>query len=126
MQAVLPLDSSCEDLEIDSSLSFLDGFVSEALAQGAQAYQPPHLRNNTVVAKPQCKLFLRQRERERNRKGEGERERERERERFVDHNISNKLTISLIHVFELKLETRVHTHTVQLNICSLSSCSDQV
>ena len=55
MQAVLPLDSSCEDLEVDSSLSFLDGFVSEALAQGAQAYQPPHLRSNTVVAKPQGK-----------------------------------------------------------------------
>ena len=55
MQAVLPLDSSCEDLEVDSSLSFLDGFVSEALAQGALAYQPQHLRNNAVVPKTQRK-----------------------------------------------------------------------
>lgn len=44
MQDVLPVDASCEDLEIDSSLSFLDGFVSEALAKGASAYKPSHLR----------------------------------------------------------------------------------
>ena len=72
MQAVLPLDSSCEDLEVDSSLSFLDGFVSEALAHGAQAYQPPHLRSNTVVAKPQGKMSQWERG--------GERGRGRERE----------------------------------------------
>ena len=59
MQAVLPLDSSCEDLEVDSSLSFLDGFVSEAMAQGAQAYQPLHLRSNAVVPKPQRMLRIR-------------------------------------------------------------------
>lgn len=45
MQEVLPLDASCEDLEVDSSLSFLDGFVSEALAKGAAAYKPPHQRD---------------------------------------------------------------------------------
>ena len=44
MQEVMPLDSSCEDLEVDSSLSFLDGFVSEALAKGSSSYKPPHLR----------------------------------------------------------------------------------
>lgn len=44
MQTVLPLDAACEDLEVDSSLSFLDDFVSESLARGASAYKPPHLR----------------------------------------------------------------------------------
>ncbi|XP_003382933.2 PREDICTED: AP-4 complex subunit epsilon-like [Amphimedon queenslandica] len=44
MQAVLPLDSACEDLEIDASLSFLDSYVSEALVQGASPYKPPHMR----------------------------------------------------------------------------------
>ena len=51
MQAVLPLDSSCDDLEVDSSLSFLDGFVSQALAKGASAYKPAHLRAPTAVPK---------------------------------------------------------------------------
>lgn len=44
MQDVLPMDASCEDLEVDSSLSFLDDFVSQALAKGASSYKPPHLR----------------------------------------------------------------------------------
>ncbi len=44
MQEVLPLDASCEDLEVDSSLSFLDTFVSEALAKGASSYKPQNLR----------------------------------------------------------------------------------
>ncbi len=30
--------------QVDSSLSFLDGFVSEALAAGAAPYKPPHQR----------------------------------------------------------------------------------
>ncbi len=52
MQSVLPLDASCEDLEIDASLSFLDGFVSEALAKGASAYKPTHLRTPTKHKPP--------------------------------------------------------------------------
>ena len=51
MQAVLPLDASCEDLEVDSSLSFLDDFVSEALAGGSTAYRPPHLRSPAELKK---------------------------------------------------------------------------
>ena len=58
MQAVLPLDASCEDLEVDASLSFLDSFVSEALAKGAQAYQPPHLRGPAIQPKQQGVYFL--------------------------------------------------------------------
>ena len=49
MQAVLPLDASCEDLEVDSSLSFLDDFVSEALAAGAPSYRPAHMRSPVTL-----------------------------------------------------------------------------
>ncbi|CAM9322247.1 unnamed protein product, partial [Phaeothamnion confervicola] len=38
---VLPVDASCEDVEADESLSFLDGIVAEALARGAVKYSPP-------------------------------------------------------------------------------------
>ncbi|XP_062318618.1 AP-4 complex subunit epsilon-1 [Osmerus eperlanus] len=37
-----------EPLEVDSSLSFLDGFVSEALAAGAAPYKPPHQRQEEL------------------------------------------------------------------------------
>jgi hypothetical protein len=39
MRAVFPLDASCEDLEVDSSLSFLNGYVQQALRNGAQPYR---------------------------------------------------------------------------------------
>jgi len=34
---------------VDSSLSFLDGFVSEALAAGAAPYKPPHQRQEELA-----------------------------------------------------------------------------
>lgn len=46
---VLPMDACLEDLEVDSSLSFLDGFVSEALAAGAAPYKPPHHRQEELA-----------------------------------------------------------------------------
>ncbi|XP_042351610.1 AP-4 complex subunit epsilon-1 [Plectropomus leopardus] len=46
---VLPRDTSLEPLEVDSSLSFLDGFVSEALAAGAAPYKPPHQRQEELA-----------------------------------------------------------------------------
>ena len=52
MQDVLPMDASCEDLEVDASLSFLDTFVSEALAKGASAYKPPHQRVAASAIQP--------------------------------------------------------------------------
>uniref|UniRef100_A0A1A8MTX6 Adaptor-related protein complex 4, epsilon 1 subunit n=1 Tax=Nothobranchius pienaari TaxID=704102 RepID=A0A1A8MTX6_9TELE len=45
---VLPRGVSQEPVEVDSSLSFLDGFVSEALAAGAAPYKPPHQRQEEL------------------------------------------------------------------------------
>ena len=41
MVDVLPVDASCEDLDIDESLSCLDGFVQTAMLAGAKPYSPP-------------------------------------------------------------------------------------
>lgn len=38
LDSILPFDASCEDIEIDTSLSFLDAFVNEALQRGASPY----------------------------------------------------------------------------------------
>lgn len=46
---LLPLHSCPEPLEVDSSLSFLDAFVSEALAAGAAPYKPPHQRQEELA-----------------------------------------------------------------------------
>ncbi|XP_034442895.1 AP-4 complex subunit epsilon-1 isoform X1 [Hippoglossus hippoglossus] len=46
---VLPRDAGLEPQEVDSSLSFLDGFVSEALAAGAAPYKPPHQRQEELA-----------------------------------------------------------------------------
>ncbi|KAJ3597018.1 hypothetical protein NHX12_003418 [Muraenolepis orangiensis] len=46
---VLPRNVGLEPLEVDSSLSFLDGFVSEALAAGAAPYKPPHQRQEELA-----------------------------------------------------------------------------
>lgn len=41
MADVLPVDASCEDIQVDERLSFLDGLVQEAIQNGAQLYSPP-------------------------------------------------------------------------------------
>uniref|UniRef100_A0A665VBE4 AP-4 complex subunit epsilon n=1 Tax=Echeneis naucrates TaxID=173247 RepID=A0A665VBE4_ECHNA len=46
---VLLRDNGLRPLEVDSSLSFLDGFVSEALAAGAAPYKPPHQRQEELA-----------------------------------------------------------------------------
>jgi AP-4 complex subunit epsilon-1 len=38
---VLPVDASCEDIEVDEELSFLNEYVQNALKQGAKPYSPP-------------------------------------------------------------------------------------
>ncbi|KZV25288.1 epsilon-adaptin family protein [Dorcoceras hygrometricum] len=37
---VLPMDSTCEEIEIDKNLSFLDAYVQQSLENGAQPYIP--------------------------------------------------------------------------------------
>ncbi|XP_059917333.1 AP-4 complex subunit epsilon-1 [Gadus macrocephalus] len=49
LRRVLPCGDGLEPLEVDSSLSFLDGFVSEALAAGAAPYKPPHQRQEELA-----------------------------------------------------------------------------
>ncbi|KAK6309372.1 hypothetical protein J4Q44_G00208350 [Coregonus suidteri] len=46
---VLPAEGRLEHLEVDSSLSFLDGYVSEALAAGAAPYKSPHQRQEDLA-----------------------------------------------------------------------------
>ncbi|XP_037109389.1 AP-4 complex subunit epsilon-1 [Syngnathus acus] len=46
---VLPRDAFMEPLEVDSSLSFLDEYVSEALAAGAAPYKSPHQRQEELA-----------------------------------------------------------------------------
>lgn len=38
---VLPVDASAEDVQVDTNLSFLDGFVSQAISNGAKTYSKP-------------------------------------------------------------------------------------
>jgi AP-4 complex subunit epsilon-1 len=38
---VLPVDASAEDVQVDTNLSFLDGFVQAALSSGANPYSKP-------------------------------------------------------------------------------------
>lgn len=40
VQDILPYDASCEDLEVDEDLSFLDEFVKRAVENGASVYMP--------------------------------------------------------------------------------------
>ncbi|XP_042484192.1 AP-4 complex subunit epsilon-like isoform X2 [Macadamia integrifolia] len=45
VESIMPSDASCEDIEVDKSLSFLDGYVQEALLKGAQPYIPESERS---------------------------------------------------------------------------------
>ena len=41
MVDALPVDASCEDIDVDENLSFLSGYVQAALDRGAVPYTPP-------------------------------------------------------------------------------------
>ncbi|KAK2647778.1 hypothetical protein Ddye_015267 [Dipteronia dyeriana] len=38
VEIIMPSDASCEDIEIDKNLSFLNGYVQQAIEKGAQPY----------------------------------------------------------------------------------------
>lgn len=44
VETIMPIDASCEDIEVDKGLSFLNGYVQKSLEQGAQLYIPEHER----------------------------------------------------------------------------------
>ncbi|XP_042543570.1 AP-4 complex subunit epsilon-1 [Dipodomys spectabilis] len=57
MKSLLPRDRSCEDLVVDASLSFLDGFVAEGLSQGAAPYKPHHQRQEEKLSQEKVLNF---------------------------------------------------------------------
>nr|XP_015098221.1 AP-4 complex subunit epsilon-1 isoform X1 [Vicugna pacos] len=57
MKSLLPVDKSCEDMVVDSSLSFLDGFVAEELSQGAAPYKPHHQRQEEKLSQEKVLNF---------------------------------------------------------------------
>ncbi|KAK9067866.1 hypothetical protein SSX86_011977 [Deinandra increscens subsp. villosa] len=48
IEDIMPLDASCEDIEIDKSLSFLNNYVHNSLEQGAEPYIPENERSGTL------------------------------------------------------------------------------
>lgn len=48
VERIMPLDASCEDIEVDKSLSFLSSYVDTALENGAQPYIPEHERSGIL------------------------------------------------------------------------------
>ncbi|XP_030045284.1 AP-4 complex subunit epsilon-1 isoform X2 [Microcaecilia unicolor] len=57
MKLLLPVNASCEDLVVDASLSFLDGFVAEALDCGAAPYKPHHQRQEEKLSQEKALSF---------------------------------------------------------------------
>ncbi|XP_008810151.1 AP-4 complex subunit epsilon [Phoenix dactylifera] len=45
VESVMPSDASCEDIEIDKNLSFLDSFVNQSMEKGARPYIPENERS---------------------------------------------------------------------------------
>ncbi|KAK7309451.1 hypothetical protein RJT34_06195 [Clitoria ternatea] len=44
VEIIMPRDASCEDIEVDKNLSFLNGYVQQSLEKGAQPYIPEDVR----------------------------------------------------------------------------------
>ncbi|EOA39602.1 hypothetical protein CARUB_v10008229mg [Capsella rubella] len=38
VETIIPLDASCEDIEVDKELSFLNGYIQQAIESGSQPY----------------------------------------------------------------------------------------
>ncbi|XP_062207872.1 AP-4 complex subunit epsilon-like [Phragmites australis] len=50
VETVMPSDASCEDIEVDRNLSFLNGYVQLALEKGAASYIPESERSGVISA----------------------------------------------------------------------------
>ncbi|KDP28329.1 hypothetical protein JCGZ_14100 [Jatropha curcas] len=48
VECIMPPDASCEDIEIDKNLSFLNGYVQQAIEKGAQPYIPESERSGML------------------------------------------------------------------------------
>ncbi|KAL6009379.1 hypothetical protein ACLOJK_022608 [Asimina triloba] len=48
VENIMPADASCEDIEIDESLSFLNNYVQRSLEKGARPYIPENERSGMV------------------------------------------------------------------------------
>ncbi|KAI3914183.1 hypothetical protein MKW92_002776 [Papaver armeniacum] len=48
VESILPLDASCEDIEVDKNLSFLENYVEQSLQNGARPYVPEHERSGML------------------------------------------------------------------------------
>ncbi|XP_004687850.1 PREDICTED: AP-4 complex subunit epsilon-1 [Condylura cristata] len=57
MKSLFPVDKSCDDMVVDASLSFLDGFVAEELSQGAAPYKPHHQRQEEKLSQEKVLNF---------------------------------------------------------------------
>ncbi|KAK9153064.1 hypothetical protein Sjap_000544 [Stephania japonica] len=45
IECIMPMDASCEDIEVDKTLSFLNSYVQQSMENGAQPYIPEHERS---------------------------------------------------------------------------------
>ncbi|XP_049638092.1 AP-4 complex subunit epsilon-1 [Suncus etruscus] len=57
MKSLLPVDKSYEDMVVDASLSFLDGFVAEELRKGAAPYKSHHQRQEEKLSQEKVLHF---------------------------------------------------------------------
>ncbi|XP_069722453.1 AP-4 complex subunit epsilon-1 isoform X3 [Phaenicophaeus curvirostris] len=57
MKSLLPFDASCNDMVVDASLSFLDGFVAEGLGRGAAPYKTHHQRQEEKLSQEKALNF---------------------------------------------------------------------
>lgn len=48
VESIMPSDASCEDIEVDKNLSFLDSFVQHSLEKGARPYIPENERSGML------------------------------------------------------------------------------
>uniref|UniRef100_A0A5B6Z1L9 Putative epsilon-adaptin family protein n=1 Tax=Davidia involucrata TaxID=16924 RepID=A0A5B6Z1L9_DAVIN len=48
IESIMPSDASCEDIEIDKSLPFLNNYVQQSFEKGAQPYIPENERSGMV------------------------------------------------------------------------------